>query len=152
MTCHNCRSECKRHGHDRKGNQRFQCRQCSKTFLEAQDKPLEGMYLPLDKAELILKLMVDGNSLSAISRITGVHMGTITKLLTLVGEKCERIMGRCVRNVRVQLLPDSQEPPGDSRNGCRDLESGLGDQGPAGGLKWQNYATCSTFLSPKQSR
>ena len=102
MTCHNCRSECKRHGHDRKGNQRFQCRQCSKTFLEAQDKPLEGMYLPLDKAELILKLMVDGNSLSAISRITGVHMGTITKLLTLVGEKCERIMGRCVRNVRVR--------------------------------------------------
>jgi len=54
MTCHNCRSECKRHGRDRKGNQRFQCRQCSKTFLEPQEKPLEGMYLPLDKAELII--------------------------------------------------------------------------------------------------
>ena len=102
MTCHNCRSECKRHGRDRKGNQRFQCHQCSKTFLEPQDKPLEGMYLPLDKAELILKLMVDGNSLSAISRITDVHLGTITKLLVLVGEKCERIMGQCVRNVRVR--------------------------------------------------
>jgi len=102
VTCHNCRSECKRHGRDRKGNQRFQCRQCSKTFLEPQDKPLEGMYLPLDKAELILKLMVDGNSLSAISRITDVHLGTITKLLVLVAEKCERIMGRCVRNVCVR--------------------------------------------------
>ena len=104
MTCHNCRSECKRHGRDRKGNQRFQCRQCSKTFLEPQDKPLEGMYLPLDKAELILKLMVDVNSLSAISRITDVHLGTITKLLVLVGEKCERIMGRYVRNVQVKDL------------------------------------------------
>ena len=45
MTCHSCRIECKRKGRDRKGSQRFQCRQCSKTFLEPQAKPLEGMYL-----------------------------------------------------------------------------------------------------------
>ena len=38
MTCHSCRIECKRHGRDRKGNQRFKCRQCSKTFLEPQEK------------------------------------------------------------------------------------------------------------------
>ena len=34
MTCHNCRTECKRKGRDRKGNQRYQCRQCSEPFLE----------------------------------------------------------------------------------------------------------------------
>jgi hypothetical protein len=31
------------------------------------------MYLPLDKAEFILKMPVDGSSVSAIERITGVH-------------------------------------------------------------------------------
>jgi transposase-like protein len=56
VTCHNCRIECKRKGYDRKGHQRFQCRQCSKTFLEPQEKPLDGMYLPIEKAELVLKL------------------------------------------------------------------------------------------------
>jgi transposase-like protein/IS1 family transposase len=102
MTCHNCRIECKRHGRDRKGNQRYQCRQCSKTFLDAQEKPLEGMYLPVEKAEMVLRLLLEGNSVSSIERITGVHHGTTLKLLVLVGEKCERIMAEKIRNVAVR--------------------------------------------------
>lgn len=102
MTCHNCRIECKRHGRDRKGNQRFRCRQCSKTFLQPQDKPLDGMYLPIEKAELVLRLLLEGSSVSSTERITGVHHTTILKLLVLAGEKCERIMGRKVRNVEVR--------------------------------------------------
>ncbi len=102
MTCHSCRIECKRHGRDRKGTQRFQCRQCSKTFLEPQEKPLDGMYLPLDKAEMVLKLLLEGNSVSSTERITDVHHGTILKLLVLAGDKCERIMAEKVRNVTVR--------------------------------------------------
>jgi IS1 family transposase len=60
------------------------------------------MYLPLDKAEMILKLMVEGSSVSTIERITGVHHGTILKLLVLVGEKCDRIMAEKIRNVEVR--------------------------------------------------
>jgi transposase-like protein len=48
MTCHNCRIEAKRFGKDRKGNQRYRCNTCSKTFAAPQEKPLEGMYLPMD--------------------------------------------------------------------------------------------------------
>jgi transposase-like protein/IS1 family transposase len=102
VTCHNCRTECKRHGRDRKGNQRFQCRQCSKTFQEPQEKPLDGMYLSLEKAEFILKLLVEGSSVSTVERVTGVHHTTILKLLVLAGEKCERIMADRVRNVQVR--------------------------------------------------
>lgn len=102
MTCHSCRIEAKRHGKDRKGNQRFKCCQCSKTFSAPQEKPLEGMYLPIEKAEMVLKLMVEGSSISTIERITGVHHGTILKLLVLVGEKCDRIMAEKVRNVEVR--------------------------------------------------
>jgi hypothetical protein len=67
-----------------------------------KDKPLDGMYLPVDKAELILKLLLEGNSVSSVVRLTDVHQKTILKLLVLVGEKCERIMGRYVRNVQVR--------------------------------------------------
>jgi len=102
MTCHNCRTECKRKGFDRKGNQRYQCRQCSKTFLEPREDHLDGMYLPIEKAEMVLKLLLEGNSVSSVERITEVHHTTILKLLVLAGEKCERVMAEKIRNVKVQ--------------------------------------------------
>jgi len=102
MTCHNCRIECKRKGKDRKGNQRYQCRQCSKTFQEPQKKPLEGMYTPLDKAEQVLKLLVEGCSINTIERVTGVRHTAILRLLVLAGEKSEKVMGRLIVNVPVK--------------------------------------------------
>ena len=102
MTCHSCRIECKRHGRDRKGAQRFQCRQCSKTFLEPQADHLDGMYLPMEKAEMVLSLLLEGNSISSVVRLTDVHQKTILKLLLLAGEKCERIMAQKIVNVQVR--------------------------------------------------
>lgn len=102
MTCHNCRSECQRFGKHRNGLQRFRCRQCRKTFTEPAEKPLEGMYLPLDKAEMVLKLLLEGNSVSSVERVTDVHHGTILKLLVLAGEKCERIMAEKIVSVKVR--------------------------------------------------
>ena len=64
MTCHNCRTESKRHGRDRKGNQRYQCRQCAKTFLEPREKPLDDIYLPVEKADTILEDAVRGHQRS----------------------------------------------------------------------------------------
>jgi transposase-like protein/IS1 family transposase len=102
LTCHNCRIECKRKGRDRKGTQRYQCRQCSKTFLEPRQDHLDGMHLPIEKAEMILKMLLEGNSLSSVVRLTDVHQKTILKLLALAGEKCERIMARKIVNVKVR--------------------------------------------------
>jgi transposase-like protein/IS1 family transposase len=102
VTCHSCRIECKRKGRDRKGTQRYQCRQCSKTFLEPQEKPLDGMYLPMAKAEMVLRLLLEGNSVSSTERLTGVHRGTILKLLVLAGERCEKLMARKIQNVAVR--------------------------------------------------
>ena len=102
MTCHNCRIECKRDGRDRKGRQRFQCRQCSKVFLEPREDHLGGMYLSIEKAEMVLKLLLEGNSVSSVERTTEVHHSTILKLLALAGEKAERIMAEKIRNVEVR--------------------------------------------------
>jgi len=65
MTCHSCRIECKRKGRDRKGQQRYQCRQCSKTFLEPRADHLDGMYLPIERAERVLAMLLEGCSVSS---------------------------------------------------------------------------------------
>ena len=50
----------------------------------------------------MLRLLLEGNSVSSVERITEVHHTTILKLLVLAGEKCERIMAQKVRNVEVR--------------------------------------------------
>jgi hypothetical protein len=60
------------------------------------------MYLTLEKAEMVLRLLLEGNSVSSVERATEVHHTTILKLLVLVGEKCEHIMADKIRNVQVR--------------------------------------------------
>jgi IS1 family transposase len=60
------------------------------------------MYLPIEKAEMVLKLLLEGNSVSTVERVTDIHHTTILKLLVLAGEKCERIMAEKIRNVEVR--------------------------------------------------
>ena len=102
MTCHNCRIEAKRFGKHRNGLQRFRCAQCGKTYTEPHEKPLEGMTTPTDKALLAMRLLVEGNSIRSIERTTELHRDTILRLLVLVGEKCEKLMGRVIVNVPVK--------------------------------------------------
>ena len=59
------------------------------------------MYLPIEKAEFVLRLLLEGSSISSVERLTGVHT-TILKLLVLAGEKCERIMANKIRNVEAR--------------------------------------------------
>jgi IS1 family transposase len=63
---------------------------------------LDGMYLPIEKAEMVLRMLLEGNSVSSVVRLTDVHQKTILKLLVLAGEKCERIMARKIVNVKVR--------------------------------------------------
>jgi IS1 family transposase len=60
------------------------------------------MYLPVEKAETILAMLLEGSSVASVSRITGAHSDTILRLLVLAGEKCERIMAQKIRNVEVR--------------------------------------------------
>lgn len=98
MTCHNCRVECRKFGR-RKNCQRFQCAQCRKVFTDPRNNTLDGMYLAVEKAEMVLRLLLEGNSVSSVERLTDVHHTTILKLLVLAGEKAERLMGEKIRDV-----------------------------------------------------
>lgn len=101
MTCHNCQTQAVKIGKDRKGNQRFRCQKCRKSFVDAPEKPLGNMYLLLDKAEMCLRLLVEGNSIRSTERVTGVNRNTILDLLVLVGEKCERLLNDKIRGLSV---------------------------------------------------
>src|SRR5712672_2940086 len=103
MTCHNCSSICKKFGKfGPKRIQRYRCNQCRKTFSEAQDKPLDDMRVSLDRAEMCLKLMLEGMSIRSIQRITGLHQETILNLLVLAGNRCEKLMAKRIKGVPVK--------------------------------------------------
>ena len=102
MTCHYCRTTCKRFGKHRNGLQRYRCNQCAKTFIEEHERPLDEMRLPLDKAVSILKLLLEGMSVRSVERVTGVHRDTILRLLVLAGERCDALMLSKVKNLSVK--------------------------------------------------
>jgi len=100
MLCPVCQLEARKFGKDRDGNQRFQCKPCKKTFSDRPAKPLGEMRLPMEKATQVLRLIVEGNSIRASMRITGVDRTTIINLLVLVGERCERLL-----ETRIKAMP-----------------------------------------------
>lgn len=59
------------------------------------------MTIPVEKALMALQLLLEGNSIRSAQRVTGIDQNTIMKLLVLAGEKCEKVMARYVRDVRV---------------------------------------------------
>lgn len=101
MTCHNCQSLCMKWG---KANQiqRYRCKQCRKTFSEEQSNPLGDMRISMEKAELALQLLLEGNSIRSTTRITGLHQVTILNLLVMVGDRCEKLMRRKIKGVAVR--------------------------------------------------
>lgn len=103
MTCHSCQAaDAKKFGKDRRGNQRYRCRTCRKTFSERPARPLGAMRLPVEKAELVLHLLTEGAAIRAIERITGTEKKTILRLLVQVGEGCERLLSDLVKGIAVR--------------------------------------------------
>ena len=60
--------------------------------------------LTVEKQSQILSALVEGNSVRSTSRMTGVHIGTILSLLKRVGDGCERLMDRTMRDLRCERL------------------------------------------------
>ena len=104
MVCHNCQLKAVKAGRDRKGNQRYRCDKCKRRFAEQREKLLGNMYLPEDKALLVLQLLVEGNSIRSIERITGIEKKPICTSLRVAGERCEDLMKRKMRKVKVKEL------------------------------------------------
>ena len=58
----------------------------------------------MEKAESILKLLVEGMSIRSIERVTQVHRDTIMSLLLLAGERSQQLMDAKMRNLQTRYL------------------------------------------------
>src|ERR1700689_4484964 len=63
---------------------------------------MAGSDLPQDRIVLALRLLIEGNSIRSTERISNLDRNTIMNILTLAGEKCEKLMGRLIVNVPVK--------------------------------------------------
>src|SRR6185503_8182140 len=72
------------------------------TYTEAHDKPMGAMTVPMEKIVLALRMLLEGASIRSIERTVEIHRDTIMKLVVVAGAKCEKIMGRYVRDVVVR--------------------------------------------------
>jgi transposase-like protein/IS1 family transposase len=105
MTCICCNGETKKRGSFRNRNQivqRYQCLRCGKSFSEKQ--PLNGLRIDHDKVVQIVKLLCEGMGVRACARLTGCQHKTVLAVLNAVGEKCEQLHDRLVRNVQTGSL------------------------------------------------
>lgn len=102
MQCAKCDSKMGRWGKNRNGSQRYRCAGCGVTATDAPPaSAIAPMRLPVDRALVVLSLLVEGMSIRATERVTGHHRDTITRLLLLAGRKCERLLDELVRDVPV---------------------------------------------------
>lgn len=93
-----------KHGKDRHGNQRWKCRNCGATITSSEQRPLGSMRIDMDKACFVLNLLLEGMSIRACERITGMKDDTICDLIVHVGENCDKFLAAAVAHVPVKYV------------------------------------------------
>jgi transposase-like protein/IS1 family transposase len=91
----------KKHGRDKFGQQRFKCLLCGATFIKSKPKMLGDSRLPVDRAVMCLKLLLEGMSIRATSRLTGTDKNAIIALVTTLGPRCQNFLKAKIQNVPV---------------------------------------------------
>src|SRR4051794_22849516 len=85
-------------GKDRRGCQRWKCHGCGSIVTKRDHKrPLGDMRIELETAVTILKMLLEGMSIRACSRIVGVKPNTICDLVLHVGQNCEQFLESTVK-------------------------------------------------------
>src|ERR1700683_3897902 len=88
-----------KHGKDRKGNQRWKCACCGATVTRNMERPLGHMRIDLADAAKVLNMLLEGMSIRACERITGMTRNTICDLIIHVGENCDRLLRSTVQGI-----------------------------------------------------
>lgn len=102
MNCEHCGGELKLHGKSKQSLQRYRCKECKKCSTEEHVKPIGNMKLDFDKAEMCLRLLLEGNSIRSTERITGVNRNTLCDLVAVVGNLCEQFLKNVIQDVPVE--------------------------------------------------
>jgi transposase-like protein/IS1 family transposase len=101
MRCPHCQGETRRFGRNRNGSRRFRCDACRKTFTDESTRPVDRRRLSQEKAILALRMLLEGNSIRSVERLTQVHRDTIIATMVEAGEACKKFLETVVRKVAV---------------------------------------------------
>jgi len=99
MNCPECGETAQKFGKTRDGQQRYKCLDCGKTF--SDPKPLAGLATDLKAAAFALNLLLEGTSVRATSRLTGLDKNTILRIMVQAGEQCYDFLANTMQNVQV---------------------------------------------------
>ncbi len=87
MTCKRCNHAARKFGrYGKRQVQRYRCTTCKITFSEYEPK-LGNHYTAPEVAAKALAMMLEGMSVRAISRLTGLHKHTILALMNTASER-----------------------------------------------------------------
>ena len=105
MTCKRCNHDTARKfgTYGKRHTQRYRCSDCKATFADATPK-IGTHYTDPETASKALGMMLEGMSVRAISRLTGLHIATILSLMVTAGEKCKRVLDAKIRNVKPRFV------------------------------------------------
>src|SRR5258708_8152594 len=107
MTCVRCQHQtCKRFGtYGKRRIQRWRCNSCNATFADPNAPKLIGThYTDPTKAAQAITLMLEGMSIRAISRFTGLHKQTILSLMNTAAQKAKALLDAKVQNVSPRFV------------------------------------------------
>jgi len=130
-------TERKKHGTDRKGNQRFRCKDCGTTFVDDTPKPLGNMRIGMKEATTVLGMLLEGMSIRACERLTGMHRDTICDLILLVGDNCGEFLDTQIQGVEAK---DVQVDEIWSFVGCKNKTAASKDYNEDSGDSWTTVA------------
>ena len=102
MLCPICHSVARRFGRNRNGSQRWHCVPCNRTFTVGDER--DNRRVPEERANLAMRLFLEGNSVRSTERITGSHRDTLLRMVVDAGQRCALFIGRTVRGVAVNAV------------------------------------------------
>jgi transposase-like protein/IS1 family transposase len=97
MNCPTCGEAASKAGKTRDGKQRYHCSECGKTFSEP--KPLTGLSTDLKQAAFALSMLLEGTSVRATSRLTGLDKNTILRIMVQAGKQCFQFLADTMQNL-----------------------------------------------------
>lgn len=105
MTCIRCQHpQSSKFGKNRVGTQRFRCASCGSVFAQPREREFAHHKLPLAEIERVVALLMEGMSIRAVSRITGIHKETIGNLILTTGDHCRGVFNANVKGITPKFV------------------------------------------------
>jgi transposase-like protein/IS1 family transposase len=100
MFCPRCDGDSRKFGKTRDGQQRYRCKQCRQTFSEP--KPLAGIATDIDVAAKALNMLLEGMSIRATARLTGLDKDTVQRLMEQAGKQCSQFLANAMFDLNIR--------------------------------------------------